>query len=134
MAREPHPQEAERAPLWDRIVYGPLLELPWARRLPIMRAVKAGRVVADPRDAPSAVRFARRQARRFLIVTVVCAAVTALTVAELLVDGLRLAEIYGVAGIVCSGTCIVVVRRARRAETQALSVAAGQNEGAGTAT
>ena len=66
--------------------YGPLLELPWARRQPIMRAVKAGSIVEDPGDAPYAARFAHRQARRFLIAAVVCAAVTALTIAELLVD------------------------------------------------
>ncbi len=117
MARVPSRREAEQAPLWDRLVYGPLLELPWARRLPIMRAVKAESIVADPGDAPSVVRFAHRQARRFLIAAVTCAAVTALTVAELLVDGLRFAEIYGIAGILCSATSILAMRRARRVET-----------------
>jgi len=116
------------------LVYGPLLELPWARRQPIMRAVRAGSIVEDPRDAPYAARFAHRQARRFLTAAVVGAAVAALTIAELLVDGLRVGESYGPAGILCSGISIVAFRRVRRVETQALSFAGSHNASTGTAT
>ncbi len=124
----------ERAVLWDRLFYGPLLELPWARRQPIMRAVRAGTIIDDPGDAPYAARFARLRARRFLIAAVVCAAVTALTIADLLVYGVRFGEIYGPAGILCSGISTVAFRRARRVETQALSVAGTRNVRTGTAT
>jgi hypothetical protein len=88
-----------RPPLWDRMIYGPLLELPWAQRLPIIRAVKAGVIIVDPGEAPLIARFAHWQTRRFVVLAAVGAVVAAFCAAELLVDGLRFPEFYGIAGI-----------------------------------
>jgi hypothetical protein len=131
VADHKNPQQAERAPLWDRLAYGPLLDLPWARRLPIIRAVKAGGTVQNPGDAPYAARYAHRQVRRFRIAALACAALIALTIADLVVDGLQFQEIYGLAAIICGATSTYAGSRARRAETRALAFAHRQDSGKG---
>jgi len=110
------------------MVYGPLLALPWAQRVPIIRAVKAGVIIVDPVQAPLIARFAHWQTRRFVVLAAVGAVVAALCAAELLVDGPRFPEFYGIAGIVGSAAGIFRVQRCRRVRTQALAASPAPND------
>jgi hypothetical protein len=104
----------QRPALWDRKIYGPLLELPWSQRLPIMRAVKAGESVDCPGDPARIIRFVDWQIRRFIWITCVATAVVVLVTIDLIVDGPSFPELYGIAAITVIGASAVRIRRSRR--------------------
>jgi hypothetical protein len=110
-------QTTREATLWERMTYGPLMDLRPSRRSDVAAIVMRGNAPGNASELAVALRYAQRQLRFFGVAALISVMFGIGTLVELLVTGPMIGEVSGAAllalGASYFGPVAIKARRAK---------------------
>jgi hypothetical protein len=98
---------------WDRFWYGPLMVLPYPARHATAMAVMRGRPISEPDRVDVAVQYAKRQTRRYALLSALFTGVLVIFVAATIVDP-SFDDLAGISALGLAPISLLNLCRARR--------------------